>query len=287
MPVRDAGAVGRARGTPPGRADARSGRRRGSTSNEAGSNGSSIVSTSPTSTSSHTARACLGGSGIELEADDAAAPARRAGARGTRSSSRRRARACPSADEREELRVTAVSVLVQRDVRVLRRRASLSASHGAAASSGARGRTTRRRSGCRARDRLRGARSRRRGPSVPNPSSAHSAPTATQTRRARGERELPPTSEAVLEPQSPPEAIEQRIVLADPHARVRPREDAELDDLRADQRQRDEAEHRVDLPRPAEDVDRTGRERDHPDDAEQEQRRARVRGTASSGCTGA
>ena len=64
-------------------------------------------------------------------------------------------------------------------------------------------------------------------------------------------------------------------MLPDPHARVRPREDAELDHLRADQRERDEPEHRVDLPRAAEDVHGPGREHEHPDDAEQQHRRAR------------
>ena len=69
----------------------------------------------------------------------------------------------------------------------------------------------------------------------------------------------------------PAEPLEQRVALADPHARVGPREHAELDDLRADQRHRDEPEHRVDLPRVAEEVDRAGREHDHADEPEQEQ----------------
>ena len=91
----------------------------------------------------------------------------------------------------------------------------------------------------------------------------------------------------MLELQLPAEPLEQRVALTDPHARVRPREDAELDHLRADQRQRDEAEHRVDLPGAAEEVDRPGREHEHADEPEQEQRRSRVAGRASSGCTGA
>ena len=91
----------------------------------------------------------------------------------------------------------------------------------------------------------------------------------------------------MLELQSAAEPLEQRIALPDPHARVRPCEDAELDHLCADQGERDEAEHRVDLPRAAEDVDRPGREDEHADEPEQEQRGARARGRASSGCTGA
>ena len=65
-------------------------------------------------------------------------------------------------------------------------------------------------------------------------------------------------------------------MLADTDARIRAREDAELDDLGADERERDEAEHRVDLPRAAEDVDRAGRKREHPAEAEREQSRAGV-----------
>ena len=72
--------------------------------------------------------------------------------------------------------------------------------------------------------------------------------------RARTSR--PPTSEAVLEPEVPAEPFEQGIALADLNARVGAREHAELDDLGADERQGDEPEHRVDLPRAAEDVGR-------------------------------
>ena len=46
-------------------------------------------------------------------------------------------------------------------------------------------------------------------------------------------------------------------------------------DLRADERHRDEAEHRVDLPRVAEDVDRAGREHDHAGDPEERGGRSR------------
>jgi hypothetical protein len=54
--------------------------------------------------------------------------------------------------------------------------------------------------------------------------------------------------------------------------RVRPREDSELDHLRSNERQRDEAEHRVDLPRMAEDVVRAGRENEHADNPEQQKK---------------
>ena len=75
----------------------------------------------------------------------------------------------------------------------------------------------------------------------------------------------------MLERRPATEALEQRVALADPHARVRPGEDAELDHLRADERQRDEAEHRVDLPRATEDVDGAARQDEHADEPEQEQ----------------
>ena len=78
----------------------------------------------------------------------------------------------------------------------------------------------------------------------------------------------------MLECDVPAEPLEQRVALADPNARVRPREDAELDHLGADERHGDEAEHRVDLPGVAEDVDRPGGEGDHADEAEQEQQPA-------------
>ena len=113
-------------------------------------------------------------------------------------------------------------------------------------------------------------------PSVPKPSSAHSAPTAKSPAK-REEDERAAGEQAVLELQPPAEPLEQRIVLADPHARVGAREDAELDHLRADQRERDEAEHRVDLPRAAEDVHRAGREREHADEPEEQHRGAGTR----------
>jgi hypothetical protein len=74
----------------------------------------------------------------------------------------------------------------------------------------------------------------------------------------------------VLQLQSAPEAFEQWVVFADANARVGTCEDAELDDLRTDERERNEAEHRVDLPGTAEDVDRSGRQGEHPDEAERE-----------------
>ena len=49
---------------------------------------------------------------------------------------------------------------------------------------------------------------------------------------------------------------------------------AELNDLGPDERHRHEAEHRVDLPRVAEDVDRPGREQHHPGETEQEKQPA-------------
>ena len=75
----------------------------------------------------------------------------------------------------------------------------------------------------------------------------------------------------MLEPDLRRNALEQRVVLAEVRQRVRAREHAELDDLRAEQRERDEREHRVDLPRAAEDVDRPAREHEHPGEPEQQQ----------------
>ena len=59
-------------------------------------------------------------------------------------------------------------------------------------------------------------------------------------------------------------------------------------DLRADQRQGDEPEHRVDLPGPAEHVDRARREQEHPREPQRGARHcAGQRGRASSGYRGA
>ena len=134
--------------------------------------------------------------------------------------------------------------------------------------------------------RSRAGRSRRRDRARRSPLRPTPRPTATRPTTANSD-ERAPDDQAVLEAEVAAEPLEQRVALADPHARVRPCEDAELDDLRADQRHRDEPEHRVDLPRVAEDVDRAGGEDDHADEPEQEQDARRARGRASSGCTGA
>ena len=91
----------------------------------------------------------------------------------------------------------------------------------------------------------------------------------------------------MLEPKVPAEPFEQGVSLPDLDARVGAREDAELDDLGADERQCDETEHRVDLPRPSEHVDRAAGEDEHSDEPEEQEDAARERGRASSGCTGA
>src|SRR5205085_6492312 len=90
-----------------------------------------------------------------------------------------------------------------------------------------------------------------------------------------GEAERQPEQQAVFEVEATAEPLEQHIVLVEVRERVHAREEPELDDLRADQRQRDEGEHRVDLPRPPEDVHRAAREHDHPGEAEQDQDAAR------------
>src|SRR5262249_27979103 len=66
------------------------------------------------------------------------------------------------------------------------------------------------------------------------------------------------------------------VSLADAHPRVGAREDSQLDDLRPDERHRDEPEHGVDLPGPTEDVDGARREDDHTGEPEQEQEAARA-----------
>src|SRR5439155_27238802 len=81
--------------------------------------------------------------------------------------------------------------------------------------------------------------------------------------------------EPVLKPEMSSEAFEERIVLYDLDACVRPGEDADLDDLCSDERQRDEAEHRVDLPRPTEDVHGAAREGEHSGEPEEQEKAAR------------
>ena len=124
-------------------------------------------------------------------------------------------------------------------------------------------------------------------PSAPKPFDAHSTPTSDEAGDRASSTSAPPTMRPCSSVRCRPEALEQGVALADPHARVGSCEDAELDDLCADQRQRDEAEHRVDLPRLAENVDRAGREDDHAGEPEEEEDASRARGRASSGCTGA
>lgn len=81
--------------------------------------------------------------------------------------------------------------------------------------------------------------------------------------------------EAVLEPEVAAEPFEERIPLPDRRAGVRPREDAELDDLRPHEGEGDEAEHGVDLPGAAEQIDGAGGQGDHAGEAEEEEEAAR------------
>ena len=108
-------------------------------------------------------------------------------------------------------------------------------------------------------------------PSVPKPSDAHSTPTPTRPASARSDEDAA-DEETVLEPQALGEAVEPGVVLADADARVRTGEDAELDHLRADQGQRHEPEHRVDLPRAPEHVDRARGEEEHAEEPEEQER---------------
>src|SRR5207244_9689937 len=78
-------------------------------------------------------------------------------------------------------------------------------------------------------------------------------------------------SETVLEADAWPEPLQERVALAVVRHRVRACEDAELHNLRAEDRRRNECEHSVDLPRATEDIDRPTRQQEHPRKPEQEQ----------------
>ena len=65
--------------------------------------------------------------------------------------------------------------------------------------------------------------------------------------------------------------FEKSVALVEMRQCVRSREEPELDHLCAHQRQRDEREHRVDLPRAPENVDGAARQHEHPGDPEQQQ----------------
>jgi hypothetical protein len=91
-----------------------------------------------------------------------------------------------------------------------------------------------------------------------------------QHRCARSEQSAT-GEESVLEPNAVPQPLEQRVTLAEVRHRVGAGEDSELDDLRAEDRGRDEGQHRVDLPGAPEDVHRAARQHQHPGDPEQQQ----------------
>src|SRR3990172_1535861 len=75
------------------------------------------------------------------------------------------------------------------------------------------------------------------------------------------EEEEGPGEQAVLEPDPKPEALEDRLLVAQVEHGVAPREDTELDDLHADDGQRAAADHRVDAPLAPEHRHRAGDER--------------------------
>ena len=123
-------------------------------------------------------------------------------------------------------------------------------------------------------------------PSAPKPLRAHSTATHASPTTANS-ASAPPATRPCSSVTRASEPLEQRVPLADPHPRVCPREDAELDHLRADQRHRDEARASCGSATCVRGC-RSGPSRARPC------RRARAgaavrpaRGRASSGCTGA